>query len=856
MSVKTDVQLKANTDAVVVVNGNREITPPLDNALRTDIIDSKVNVNGGNVIVGLVGYTTELTPSDNKHLATKKYVDDSVNAIPILTEGDGIDITSEEVSLDLEGYSTTDPIDITTTQSISLTAAAGFGLNGIVAISDDLTLSNLTASQLLELNGSKEVISVAKGTAHNKNFGTTAGTVAAGNDTRFLGLVSIYTPEMYGAVGDGVTDDTAAFGLIPAGAKLVRLTQGATYLISDEINIFSSNTILEGNYATIKRANAVKTELAAAAALGATSITVVDATGFQVGDYFTITNNAAVLYAGKGDQENSNRGGDLITISSIVGNVITFNNGSLTGLQLPENGELDGAGQYPIGSNVIRTFNMWGLGVANDNIEIRNLIIDGNVTGNDYTYDWRVNNTGSLKGTNILISGCHFINLPSENITVSGQVRFDSCYLSNTTGGICHCSTSDPTAGTNGYWITNCKGVNVTQRSAQAGHSDSFITFSASVQEVWAVNNNIQNDLGTSSGYIIGAIGFTAGLGDDYSDCKIRLIGGRYKNFQNISTIFSNTGDLNQNVFDIGISGDIVIENCGDLLVRGNEIADGGGVRKVKIKDATITNGRIFLEQVYDVKIINVDLLQEESFSFADSIVGLSNVNTVGHLYVKGSRIKIKNCDIIGKSTNDDYCKRGIFFTSNTIAKDSGGVDTNYGYFQEVIVSGNTVKNHHEYEIATSDQTTSTARTIELVGWSVKNNHVYAQKDSTSETAMLIDPGVTCEGNKVYTYLSGQTGITALGIHTSGPITLCKGAIARNNEVWGLSATPIRVSISSNTYNAVVSNNFVQVEFGDASVGKSYAFNNSVIYGSSTAGVPGTLGTPHYINEDEDSDEY
>jgi hypothetical protein len=78
MSIKTKAQLKAGTDAVIKVNGNREITPPLDNSLRTDVIDSMLNIaDGGNVLGALTGYTTELTPTDNKHLTPKKYVDDT-----------------------------------------------------------------------------------------------------------------------------------------------------------------------------------------------------------------------------------------------------------------------------------------------------------------------------------------------------------------------------------------------------------------------------------------------------------------------------------------------------------------------------------------------------------------------------------------------------------------------------------------------------------------------------------------------------------------------------------------------------------------------------------------------------------
>lgn len=671
----------------------------------------------------------------------------------------------------------------------------------------------------------------------------------------WIGVLNIYTPEMFGVVSGDITDvdvirrNTLSFNLIPSGAKIIWFSAGVTYVIDDEINsLVGSKTHVEGNYAIIKRCDASKTELTVAAALGATSITVADSTGFRVGDFITITNNAAATYAGKGDQENSNRGGDLIRVTSVVGNVIGFNNASLTGLKLPENGELDGAGQFPIGSNVIRSFNMWGLGVANDYIKMNNVIFDGNVSGNDYSYDWRINNTGALEGEFMEITGCEFRNLPSENIICSGRIHFDKCHLENTTGGIMHGSTEQPLAGLNGYWVSNCTGHNVTQRSAQAGHSNAWITLSASVQEVISENNIVKNDAGTSSGFIIGPIGFTTGQGSDYSDNKIQVIGGIYENFENISSVALNTADLNQSVFDISFSGDFQFINCGDLLVRGNDIRDDGGVRNIKIVNGKITNGRIFFEEVYGAKIIDVDLTQDEDFSFASSIVGLSNVNTVGHVYIKGSNVKVKGCRIIGKTTNDDYCKRGIFATSNVKAKDSGGVDTNYGYYQNVDIENNLVMNHHEYEIATSEATTATARVIELVGWSVKNNKVRAQKDSTTQKAMLIDPGVVCDGNEVLTYLTGQIGIQALGINSaSGQTTVCKGAIITNNKVFGASTTPIVASISTNTYNSIIERNQTQENVSDPSGGKSYV--------SSNTRIPIT-GIPYYINENEDEDVY
>jgi hypothetical protein len=81
MSIKTNVELKAQIDADIKVNGNREITPPKHNSIETNIIDSHLNVkDGGNVIQVLTGYASELTPSDVKHFTPKKYVDDLIAA--------------------------------------------------------------------------------------------------------------------------------------------------------------------------------------------------------------------------------------------------------------------------------------------------------------------------------------------------------------------------------------------------------------------------------------------------------------------------------------------------------------------------------------------------------------------------------------------------------------------------------------------------------------------------------------------------------------------------------------------------------------------------------------------------------
>lgn len=60
MAIKTDAELKTQVDAVIKINGNREITPPLHNAIETNIIDSKLNVGAIDAVIDPLVSTTEL----------------------------------------------------------------------------------------------------------------------------------------------------------------------------------------------------------------------------------------------------------------------------------------------------------------------------------------------------------------------------------------------------------------------------------------------------------------------------------------------------------------------------------------------------------------------------------------------------------------------------------------------------------------------------------------------------------------------------------------------------------------------------------------------------------------------------
>lgn len=71
--------------AQFILSGNRATTAANHRTTMNDVYDSYLNiVDGGNVIEAETGYATNITPSDNKSFATKKYVDDKRTAIESL----------------------------------------------------------------------------------------------------------------------------------------------------------------------------------------------------------------------------------------------------------------------------------------------------------------------------------------------------------------------------------------------------------------------------------------------------------------------------------------------------------------------------------------------------------------------------------------------------------------------------------------------------------------------------------------------------------------------------------------------------------------------------------------------------
>lgn len=90
---------------------------------------------------------------------------------------------------------------------------------------------------------------------HKNYFNSVIGTAALAriNTKADLNQIPFVTPEQYGAVGNGTTDDSPAFTLALASGKNIYLTGGKTYKITSTISLNLGQSIFaDGKNATIK----------------------------------------------------------------------------------------------------------------------------------------------------------------------------------------------------------------------------------------------------------------------------------------------------------------------------------------------------------------------------------------------------------------------------------------------------------------------------------------------------------------------------------------------------------------------------------------------------------------------------
>lgn len=227
MSIKNHIDLNSQVDTLFPDNTTQLISASKVRQHLKDLNDSAVNKLGDLDISGQLGYSTILAITSDGQIPHKKYVDDSILASVsdvaygvtwngVITIAPSKNAVYDKIelldaaklnrsggtmtgNLTMGGNSVLDAVDVQLQDNgsivnTSLNARIVFTALGGLTITGVPRLSNLTASTILELNATKDIVSVVKQTGYNLALGTVAGTVLEGNnDALYVKLAGAQT---------------------------------------------------------------------------------------------------------------------------------------------------------------------------------------------------------------------------------------------------------------------------------------------------------------------------------------------------------------------------------------------------------------------------------------------------------------------------------------------------------------------------------------------------------------------------------------------------------------------------------------------------------------------------------------
>lgn len=328
----------------------------------------------------------------------------------------------------------------------------------------------------------------------------------------------------------------------------------------------------------IKRMTAVFTTLTVEAAVGATSITVADASGFAKGDVLG-------LASGGSKHINDASGPISMLVTSVVGNVINFVN-SVT--------RILGTTPFPVGSTVFtRCTLLTPIGTGSKLIEYCEF--DGNAAGNAHSYAWHFNESINIEGSedSATIRNCYFHDTPGENIIAYQGAKVIECRGLNLWGSFVHTSQGFSAIKGNHFENNSIDGVNLS--GTASGHSEGCFTWSAGVDALSIIGNTCSN-------------GLRACFGDVNSDDgEFICEGNHFRNFAYIGRIQGNSN------FRPRLIAGNTFADCGDLHIRGTStIRQGRGQARVDFARNKIEgNTRVLVFESADVRI------EDTTFNYA-----------------------------------------------------------------------------------------------------------------------------------------------------------------------------------------------------------------------------------------------
>lgn len=408
--------------------------------------------------------------------------------------------------------------------------------------------------------------------------------------------VGVYNVFAYGAVGNGVADDTAAILAAIAAAKAagggtVFVPKG-TYLISKSL-IMPSSVELRGAgvQSKITKAATVKSLLTANASAGAFAVTVTDSTGFAVG-------RAIHLY----DTSSFEWLSTQAVITDITGNVITFDDA------------IDGNLQTARSAAATTSFPLIRNEVGSTDVVIRDLTLDQNANANDPANDFTLGTIHWVETYRSLVENCTLINACGDAYSDQAQdgtgITPAANLIKTTKNTIRGCKIRN--AGRHGVHLGTCiRGGYILDNDIAdciAGYGYFYCAFCT---ETVAANNRIENCLR----------GFA---GIDERDYDNVIIGNIVKNSLSLGYALEASG----------------LATGGRLVIVGNQfICDATAAAEDK-------TARVYIslpDCVFEGNIINMSARVGEALRIGDNatriIVGGNKIRSTGGGGTTGLRI-------------------------------------------------------------------------------------------------------------------------------------------------------------------------------------------------------------------------
>lgn len=590
-------------------------------------------------------------------------------------------------------------------------------------------------------------------------------------------------PETYGAVGDGIADDTNALLAAFATGLDVSLLKTATYLVRGELTLQNYRT-LYGNGATIKRKAQVSSTTTTDVAPGTTQYVLASSVGFEVGMHVafadsTVAQNA--LVAGTSLSDNNPK------ITAINGNTITLDTGPLVTFTATAN-------VYSVSRGIL-------LGVGS---QILDLVIDGNKSNIAWNR-WEVQNEIYQEGSRhrTTIARCYFHDIPGDCYQMRGNYNtIQDCVFENVNGNGIHMAAAvNPIVAKNRF-------INCNLNTTTIGHITGAITFSSTITYALILGNYVDNAY--------------AGVGGiNSNDSKHVVADNIIKN----TTLFGIEGDggatsvdiINNQLYDCGpvgaTNGGIFVRStAGPVAVLGNRLTNCNmnlvAASNVLASGNTLSNGRIILNTLSYSMVRDNILLHPTVTNAIDVSAGTS-------VAIQGNTIDLSGDTTllaINVSSATDYTISG-----NTIIGGHGAISATSTAGLDVIIKDNKCYGQSDTGITAGS---ATGR------FQVTGNAVYctAASAGTWFGINITGLGVVCTRNLV-----NQVG----GVASRG-IRINAAAIVNGNTVLG-TYSGFSIQINPASTSSSVTNNLIASNLSDLGTTTQLS-NNTVIGAPSSSG--------------------